>query len=209
LGYKDDKYFEDYFKMYSDMVKNKSIPSPDVIAQVKGLEDNPVVKQQAIGIVQWAAQLSGIQQVANRPMEISGLPGPDADKGLFIKPGMFWSIANSSENKAEAAKFIDFLTNNIEANKLMLGERGIPGSAKVQEALKPLLAPVQKQIFDYVAWAENNSSAFNGPDPSGAGEIINLLKTFADQMAFGVMKPEEAAKQFRQQAEAILAQNKK
>ena len=206
LGYKDDKYFVDYFKMYSDMVKNKAVPSPDVIAQVKGLEDDPVVKQQSVGIFQWASQLSGIQQVANRPLEISGLPGPDADKGLFIKPGMFWSIANSSKQKAEAAKFIDFLTNDIEANKIMLGERGIPGSSKVQEALKPLLSTVQKQIFDYVAWAENNSSAFNGPDPAGAGEIINLLKTFADQIAYGEMKPEDAAKQFRQQAGAILAQ---
>ena len=209
LGYKDDKYFEDYFKMYSDMVKNKSILSPDAIAQVKGLEDNPVVKQQSIGLVQWASQLSGLQQIANRPLEIVGLPGPNADKGLFIKPGMFWSISNSSEKKAEAAKFIDFLTNNIEANKIMLGERGIPGSSKVQKALEPLLSPVQQQIFNYVAWAENNSSAFNGPDPSGAGEVINLLKNFADQVVFGVIKPEDAAKQFRQQAEAVLAQNRK
>ncbi|WP_066051213.1 ABC transporter substrate-binding protein [Robertmurraya korlensis] len=207
LGYKEDKYFVEYFTVYSDMVKNKSILSPDAIAQVKGLEDNPVVKQESIGIVQWASQLLGLQQVANRPLEISGLPGPDTDKGLFIKPGMFWSMANSSENKSEAAKFIDFMTNNIEANKLMLGDRGIPGSPKVQEALVPLLTPVQKQIFDYVAWAENNSSAFHGPDPAGAGEVINLLKNFADQTAFGVVTPEEAAKQFRQQAEAVLGQN--
>jgi multiple sugar transport system substrate-binding protein len=209
LGYKDDKYFVDYFTMYADMVKNKALLSPDAIAQIKGLEDNPVVKQQSVGIVQWASQLLGLQQVANRPLEITGLPGPNADKGLFIKPGMFWSISNSSENKSEAAKFIDFMSNNIEANKLMLGERGIPGSPKVQEALEPLLTPVQKQIFDYVAWAETNSSAFPGPDPAGAGEVINLLKTFADQTAFGVTTPEEAAKQFRQQAEAVLAQNKK
>ncbi|MDQ0972298.1 hypothetical protein QFZ31_002176 [Neobacillus niacini] len=34
------------------------------------------------------------------------------------------------------------------------------------------------------------------------------MKGFADQIAFEVLKPAEAAKQFRQQAEAVLAKNK-
>ena len=209
LGYKDDKLFVTYFKMYADMVKDKAIQSPDAAAQVKGLEDDPVVKQNSIGIFQWSNQFIGIQQVANRPLEMIGMPGPDGDKGLFLKPSMLWSISNNSKNKAEAAKFIDFMTNNIEANKLMLGDRGVPGSPKVQEALKPLLSPAQQQVFNYVAWAGEHSSAYNGPDPIGSGEVINLLKGFADQIAYGTTKPEDAAKQFRQQAESILSQNKK
>nr|WP_042462427.1 ABC transporter substrate-binding protein [Neobacillus dielmonensis] len=209
LGYTDDKLFVTYFKMYADLVKEKAVQSPDAAAQVKGLEDDPVVKQKSIGIFQWSNQFIGIQQVANRPLEMVGMPGPNGDKGLFLKPSMIWSIANNSKQKEEAAKFIDFMTNNIEANKLMLGDRGVPGSPKVQDALKPLLSPSQQQVFDYVAWAGENSSAFSGPDPIGAGEVINTLKGFTDQMAYGTMKPEDAAKQFRQQAEAILAKNKK
>ncbi|GGH86946.1 multiple sugar transport system substrate-binding protein [Pullulanibacillus pueri] len=208
LGYTDDQLFVDYFKMYAEMVKGKAIPSPDVEAQVKGLEDDPVVKQQSIGIVQWATQMAPLQEAANRPLEITGMPGPNADKGLFIKPSMYWSIANSSKNKSEAAKFVDFLTNNIEANKLMLGDRGVPGSPKVQKALEPLLTPANKQVFEYMAWAQDHSSAYNGPDPSGAGQVITLLTNVSDQIAYGKMKPEEAAKQFRQQANAILATSK-
>ncbi|TCN26616.1 ABC transporter substrate-binding protein [Mesobacillus foraminis] len=209
LGYEDDKLFIDFFKRYADMVKGKEIQSPDASAQVKGLEDDPVVKQQSIGLIQWSNQFIGIQQAANRPLEMVGLPGPDAEKGLFLKPSMLWSVAESSKNKAEAAKFIDFMTNDIEANKLMLGDRGVPGSPKVQEALLPLLTPEQKQVFNYVAWAGENSTVYNGPDPIGAGEVINLLKNLADQIAFEKLTPKEAAKQFRQQAESILAQNKK
>ncbi|WP_368657544.1 hypothetical protein AB3Z07_20295 [Metabacillus halosaccharovorans] len=90
----------------------------------------------------------------------------------------------------------------------MLGDRGVPGSPKVQEALLPLLSPAQKQVFNYVAWAGEHSSPYNGPDPTKAAEVINLLKNTTDQIAYGVLKPEEAAKQFRQQAESILAQGK-
>lgn len=209
LGYKDDKLFVNFFKMYADLTKEKAILSPDQKSQVKGLEDDPVVKNQSIGIFQWSNQFVGLQQVANRPLEMIGMPGPGADKGLFLKPSMYWSMSNNSKNKSEAAKFIDFLENNVDANKLALGDRGVPGSPSVQKALLPLLSPAQKQVFDYVAWAGKHSTVFNGPDPIGAGEVITLLANTSNQICYGNIKPEDAAKQFRQQAESILAKNKK
>jgi len=208
LGYKDDQLFVDFFKMRSDLILDKAVPTPDFMAQLKGIEDDPVVTQNAIGIWQWSNQFVGLQQVANRDLAIAPMPGPDSDKGLYLKPSMFWSVGNNSKNKEEAAKFIDFMINDIEANKLNLGDRGVPGSATVKEALKPLLSPAQVQVFDYVEWAEGNSSAFDGPDPVGAGEIIETLDSLAEQMAYGNLKVEDAAKQFRQQAESVLSQNK-
>lgn len=207
LGYDDDKLFEEFFNMTSNLVKEKAVPTPDYLAQLKGIEDDPVVTKDAIGIWQWSNQFVGLQQVANRPLEIHNMPGPNSKEGLYLKPSMLWSIASNSKHKKEAAKFINFMVNDIEANKLNLGDRGVPGSAKVKEALKPLLSPAQQQVFEYVEWAEQNSSAFDGPDPTGAGEVIELLDNLAEQMAFGQLKVEDAAKQFRQQAESILSQN--
>ncbi|MEW9050781.1 MAG: sugar ABC transporter substrate-binding protein [Neobacillus sp.] len=209
LGYDDDKLFVDFFNMTSGLVKDKAVPTPDYLAQLKGLEDSPLVANTGIGIFQWSNQFVGIQQVANRELAIAPMPGPNSDKGLYLKPAMFWSVGNNSKNKEEAAKFIDFMINDIEANKLNLGDRGVPGSSVVKEALKPLLSPAQVQVFDYVDWAEGNSSAFDGPDPVGAGEVIETLDSIAEQMAYGNIKVEDAAKQFRQQAESVLAQNKK
>jgi multiple sugar transport system substrate-binding protein len=209
LGYKDDKLFEDFFTMTSKLVKDKAVPTPDYLAQLKGLEDSPLVTNGGIGIWQWSNQFVGIQQVANRELAIAPMPGPDSKKGLYLKPSMFWSVGNNSKNKEEAAKFIDFMINDIEANKLNLGDRGIPGSSTVKEALKPLLSPAQVQAFDYVDWAEGNSSSFDGPDPVGAGEVIETLDSLSEQMAYGNLSVKDAAKQFRQQADSVLAQNKK
>ncbi|MCM3164185.1 ABC transporter substrate-binding protein [Metabacillus litoralis] len=208
LGYDDDQMFVDFFTMTSDIVKDGAAPTPDYLAQLKGLEDDPVVKQEAIGIWQWSNQFVGLQQVANRPLKIQNMPGPNTSDGLYLKPSMFWSVAENSEHKEAAAKFIDFFVNNEEANKLILGDRGIPGSSVVKEALKPVLSPEQVQVFDSVEWAEQNSSAFDGPDPVGAGEIIEMLDSLSEQMNYGQLKVEDAAKQFSQQAESILAQNK-
>jgi multiple sugar transport system substrate-binding protein len=208
LGYDDDQLFEDFFEMTSNMVKDGVVPTPDYLAQLKGIEDDPVVTKDALGIWQWSNQFVGLQQVANRPLSINPMPGPGTKEGLYLKPSMFWSVANNSKHQEEAAKFIDFFVNDVEANKLILGERGIPGSSAVKEALKPELSPEQVQVFDSVEWAEQNSSEFDGPDPIGAGEVIELLDSLSEQMNYGQLEVKDAAKQFRQQAESILSQNK-
>jgi multiple sugar transport system substrate-binding protein len=208
LGYDDDQLFVDFFEMTSNMVKDGVVPTPDYLAQLKGIEDDPVVTKDALGIWQWSNQFVGLQQVANRPLSIHHMPGPGTKEGLYLKPSMFWSVANNSKHQEEAAKFIDFFVNDVEANKLILGERGIPGSSAVKEALKPELSPEQVQVFDSVEWAEQNSSEFDGPDPIGAGEVIELLDSLSEQMNYGQLEVKDAAKQFRQQAESILSQNK-
>ncbi|MDQ6419392.1 extracellular solute-binding protein [Paenibacillus sp. LHD-117] len=208
LGYEDDQLFVDFFKPLAQLVKDGDTPPPDVKAQIKGVEDDMLVKGQQVGIFQWTNQFVGIQQVANRPLEMSHLPGPDREKGLYLKPSMYFSISENSKQKEEAAKFIDFWVNNVEANKLIKGDRGVPVSSAVIEGIKSELAPAQVQVFDYVSWAQENSSPMDPPDPVGTAEIIQLFATLSEQMDFQQLTPEDAAKQFREEANAILGKNK-
>jgi multiple sugar transport system substrate-binding protein len=208
LGYEDDQLFVDFFKPLSQLVKDGDTPPPDVKAQIKGLEDDLLVKGQQVGIFQWTNQFVGIQQVANRPLEMAHMPGPDREKGLYLKPSMYFSVAQNSKHKEAAADFINFFVNDVEANKLIKGDRGVPVSSKVIEAIKGTLEPAQQQVFDYVAWAQENSSQMDPPDPIGAAEIITLFASIAEQMDFQQISAEDAAKQFREEANAILAKNK-
>ncbi|MEX2415997.1 MAG: extracellular solute-binding protein [Paenibacillaceae bacterium] len=209
LGYTDDQLFIDFFNMTTDMVKIGASPTPDVSAQVKGAEDDPMVKGNAVSIFQWSNQYVGVHQVANRPIEMHPLPGPNGKEGLYLKPSMFFSVSKNSKQKEEAAKFIDFFVNDIEANKLIKGDRGVPVSSVVQEGLKPLLSEENQKVFDYIAWAEKNSSVGDPPDPIGTAEIINLFTTYNEQMKYDKISVADAAKQFREEANAILAKNKK
>lgn len=208
LGYEDDALFVEYFGRLAELVKAKAVPTPDMLAQVKGPEDDPVVKEQAVGIWQWSNQFVALQQIANRPLEIGRMMGPDMEKGLYLQPSMFWSISKNSKVKEEAAKFIDFLTNSLDAHKLILGERGVPISAAVKEGIKADLTPAQQQVFEYVAWAEKNSSPIDPPAPVGAAEVMAALKNYNEQLQFGQITAEEAAKRFREEASAVLGKNK-
>jgi multiple sugar transport system substrate-binding protein len=122
---------------------------------------------------------------------------------------MFFSVAESSQQKDEAVKFIDYWINNIEANKIIKGERGVPVSSKVKEALKPMLTDKEKQVFDYITWVENNSSPLDPPDPVGAPQVKQLMRDLAEKMLYKKISVEDAAAKFRKDANDILAKNKK
>lgn len=208
LGYDDDKLFVDFFGGLADNIKNGGTPSPEITSQTKGiLEENQIVKGKGIGEWQWSNQYVALQQVADKPMELAPMFGPVMEKGIYMQPSMYWSIASSSKVKEEAAKFIDFFINDVEANKLIKGERGVPISGKIKEAIAPELSEPTQQVFDFVAAMEPKASPMSPPPPVGSPEVIAALADYVEQVSFGQMTPEDAAARFRADANGILANN--
>ena len=122
---------------------------------------------------------------------------------------MLFSISKNSKQKTEAAKFISWFINDLEANKLINGDRGIPISAVVKEGLKPTMTAADQKVYDYVAWAQQNSSVMDPPDPAGAAEVSKLLRDMQEQILYRKLSVEEAAAKFMNDANVILAKNKK
>ncbi|RKL65071.1 sugar ABC transporter substrate-binding protein [Salipaludibacillus neizhouensis] len=204
LGYSDDQLFVDYWTMAKELVDMGAVQSPDELAQQSGPEDSAQAKGEAAGVFEWATMFIGTQKVVDRPMELSPPPGPNVDKGLYLKPSMFFSVSENSEHKKAAAEFIDFFVNDIEANKLILGDRGVPASSKVKEALMDHVSESQGKVFEYMSWVEQNSSTLGAPDPEKSGQVIESLVNIADQIKYGEITPTEGAETFRNQAESIL-----
>lgn len=207
LGYEDDAFFVDFFGRLVRLVHSRATPTSEEKAAIKGFSDNYLSEGKQIGIWQWSNQYVATQQATNRTMAIAPMLGPNMKQALFLKSSMFFSIAESSKVKAEAAKFIDFWVNDIEANRLILGERGVPVSSVVQESIKPYLTAAQQQVMDYVNWAEQNSSPGDPVDPVGSAEIIDTLRELWEQMEYEQISIEEAASTFRMKANAILKLN--
>ncbi|SFM39746.1 multiple sugar transport system substrate-binding protein, partial [Gracilibacillus orientalis] len=199
-----DQLFVDLYTMLTNQVEKEATPTPDYLAQLAGPEDDPIAKGEGVGVFQWSNQFAGLEQISGLDFEFAPMPGPGIQDGLYLKPSMFFSVAENSEDKAAAAKFIDFFVNDVDANKIILGERGVPVSSEVKEALMEEVSPSQAKIFEYIDWVEENSTPMGSPDPSGAGEIIELLTNLSEQMSYGQITPEEAATSFRSQAEGIL-----
>ncbi len=209
LGYDDDKIAADFFKMWKEMSDDNVAPDVDEQTQIASLgkEGLPIVKDEAATDIEWNAF----------PTTVSGVNGnlklavmPDAkDKGLWLKPGMFFSVAESSKVKDECAKFINWFINSEEANDIILGERGTPVSSDIREYLVDggKLTTQQKDAFDYTDKIADMVGETPAPDPSGIAEVNEAFATAGNSVLYGQLSPEDAAAQFREKATEILKRN--
>ncbi|WP_425531906.1 ABC transporter substrate-binding protein [Bacillus glycinifermentans] len=207
LAYADDKLFVDYFKRQVKLVNAQASPTPDEGAQVKGMEDDFIVKGRTAATWNYSNQYSAFAQLTDASLSLKLPPGQSDEKALFLRPSMLFSIPKSSEHKKEAAKFIDFFVNGEKANALMKGERGVPVSAKAAESVKAKLNEEEKKIFEYVERAAKHAGEGDPPEPVGSAEVIKLLKDTSDQILFNKITPEQGAAKFRKEADEILKRN--
>lgn len=131
------------------------------------------------------------------------------DKGLWIKPGMFFSVSENSKVKKECAEFIDWFINSEEANDIIMAERGTPVSSDIRQYMvdSGKLSPQQVDMFNYIDEAEKLSGTTPAPDPSGIAEVNEAFNNAGNTVFYGQATPEEAAKTFRADVEEILARN--
>ena len=176
LGYKDDKVVADFFKMWKEMVDNDIYSDPDEEAQImtKGLESSPVVTGDAGTVFDWNNYSSRVSSV-NDKIRITTPPLSDDTKetGLWNKPGMFFSVADSSKVKDECAEFIDWFVNSKEANDIIMAERGTPVSSKVRDEMveSGKLGDQQVEMFEYADKVTELAEDTPKPDPEGIAEI--------------------------------------
>ena len=151
-----------------------------------------------------------------RNIKLQTLPVPVGAKisSHYMKPSMFFSITANSKNPKEAAMFIDFFTNSVEANEVLLAERGVPISSAVREGIKPKLGKPQVVMFDFVAQAEKTAAPIRPPDPAGSADISGSDNSFIvtkviEPVMYGKLSAEDGVALLRKEATAILAKNKK
>lgn len=212
IGYADDKLCADFIQMWADLMAKGAAPNPDEYAAIQtlGEEGRPVVTGEGAMLTEWnnyATKVSGTNdklKMVTPPM----VAGSDT-KGLWMKPGMFFSIAETSKVKKEAAEFIDWFINSEEANDIMMAERGTPVSSEIRDYMvsSGKLSDQQAAMFKGVEDALALCGETPDPDPVGMSEVNESFKNAAYSAFYGQVSPEEAAAKFRKDADAILSRN--
>ena len=190
-------------------------PRQEEISQYAGgtqPEQTPIIFGKAAMQHQWSNQLSAVDKASGGKRNFVLYPLPRVKGGKsanYIKASQYFSVSSQSKVPEEAAKFIDFFTHDVEANKILMAERGVPISSKVQQAILPLLPAVQKEVFAFVALISKTGSPCPPPDAPRHGDLVKNLyePEIVDKVLFGVMDPVEAAKALRARGNAILSKN--
>lgn len=211
LGYEDDQPLIDYYNMLLRLQEAGALrPYDEMIAMGdQGVEANPIVTGEAAMAYFWSNQIVAIWTAAgeDRNFQMHTVPRVEGGQSQnYIKPSMFFSITSQAKQPDEAAAFIDWFTNSVEANEILMAERGVPVSSVVREALLPNLGPAQAEMFNYLAYIETDNTAIRPADPVAHADVINnlFIPEFVEPVMYGLITPEEAAPIFREEANALL-----
>ncbi|HHV09152.1 MAG TPA: extracellular solute-binding protein [Clostridiales bacterium] len=210
LGFEDDAITAEYFQMWKDMSDANVSPDPDEQSQLAavGKEALPIVNDKAATTIEWN-NFTSIVSGANDKLKLALMPSSFEGNGLWLKPGMFFSVSESSKVKEECAKFISWFINSEEANDIIAGERGTPVSSAIRDYMMKsgTMTEQQVEMFGYVDKAAAVAGKTPAPDPSGIAEVNEAFANAGNSVLYGQATAQEAAATFRKQATEILERN--
>ena len=204
---------ETHFANVDKFNKAESAISPDLLAEKNPdvVETKPIIDGTTWNDFSYSNQYISIANTAGRDLGITMYPTTSdaTTQPMFLKPSQFFSIAETSQNKEEAAKFLDWFTNSVECNNILLAERGIPVNSDVAEAIKPNVDENSQKVFDYIAEVSKIATPIDDPDPSGKGEVEAQAKTIVENLRYGDTDAAGAAEEFVTTSQKILSETAK
>jgi multiple sugar transport system substrate-binding protein len=211
LGYTDDGPWVDHWKMLLGLEEEGAIPRLEEEPVSSNVDKLPMVFGKSAMEHLHSNQLVAMWTAAGASRNFKIMPLPRVEGGIspvYMKPSQYFSITSTSALKTQAARFINFFTNDIEANKILGGERGVPIANKVLAALKPTLSRQAAESFDLVARATAYATTLPPNDPPAWTTILTTIFTpkVEQPVMRGEINPKKACEQFRVEANAILAQ---
>jgi multiple sugar transport system substrate-binding protein len=209
--------YEDYipfFELVEMGIEEGWHISPETMVGRDGMEMDPLIMEAEPSERSWMGfyfsnMLSGLQAAMDDAQEgvvlgITTYPSDNPQLSNYIRASMYFSISAGTAHAEEAATFVNFWTNSVAANEILLGERGIPASQVVSDAIIPLTGEVGEKMSDFVAMVADYSSPVNPPRPEGAGDIVDFLRLMIERLTHGEVTAAEAAEEFFDYGNSIL-----
>ena len=204
----------EYFNLYKMGIDEGWLINPSVFAErsIGQPEQEPLVYGSDPSNMSWCAfyfsnNMNAVTNSAPEGMEIgiTTWPSDDAVKSNYLKPSMFFSVSVDSSQPEEAAKLIDYWTNSVECNKILLGERGVPVSSVVAEAIASDMSESDQKVVDYINNVVTPKCSMVSPaSPNGATEVYDVVYKMEEKVCYEEITPEAAAEELLNQGTKIL-----
>ena len=173
-----------YYQRLMDGVKEGWLFSTDKCASVdtSTIEGNPMVYGTDNSVRTWCAfafsnqyaAFSKAAAAANIELGICSWAENNPSSANYLKPGQFFSVTTNAKNPDLAVAFLNYLINDVDANTLLLAERGVPASSVVAASIKDAVSERDATypiIVDYLDMVSKNSSPIFPSLPGYAGTV--------------------------------------
>jgi multiple sugar transport system substrate-binding protein len=179
----------------------------DAFVAGRAMEEEPISRGKAWNGFYWSNQHVGYVNAGKKPLDYFIYPtvnGPKAPFGTYLKPSQFISMLSSSKNQDLAARFVNFFINDLDANRILLAERGIPVPTGVRDDLAPRVDPHMKYLFDFITKVTPFCTPIDPPDAPKIGEIRDVMRPILLQCLTGKLDSASAVDQMIKAANEVL-----
>ncbi|WP_100404994.1 ABC transporter substrate-binding protein [Bacillus solitudinis] len=205
LGF-DDQVLIDYFALTKDLLASGNIPPQDLVLEHLDLANSLITHGSVALQLAGSNQIVGVASGTDDPLGLAILPSLEGGiPGQWIQPSQAFSINANSKHKEAAALFINYFTNDLEANEILAGERGVPISSVVRNHIYDMLEVDTQKQFKYLEELAEFSRPMDALPPPGENEVRSAFMRAIELIKYGRATPEEATQQFREEAEQILS----
>ncbi len=151
--------------------------------------------------ISWSSQVGAY---SSDDLVMMKLPGESKKPGTWLRSSMEYAISSKSAHPQEAAMFIDYLVNNVDAATKIKSDRGMPANTELKAAITPLLSESQKKDAAYLDRLAEMKIKPPLPLPAGSSATLEILNRYNTDVLFGKVSPRDAAKGFIQEVNQNL-----
>ena len=196
-----------WFNMWGQF-RDSGVLVPGPVAASENQQDTPdnatLVTGKAAMRLQWS-NFIGQYQTLLKNQTIGAVPHPGgAATGTYIKASQLFSVSAKTQYPQLAAAFISFFITDPQAVAILALDRGVPGSAKARETLKPNMTPADLVQLTFVGAQGNNSRPKTVLDPIGAGEVQKAIARNVLSIPLSKVSPAAAADKFMSEVTKAL-----
>lgn len=208
-----------FLEIMKTLVQSGATPSPAQVLNIPTIDLDPIVFRESgmsyIASNQLISVLNAAREIdPHRELAMVVLPNHAHGGANALVSSQMFSVHNRSENPEYAARFINFFVNDIDANLVLLGERGVPIMPHVRDAIEaanlcPAAASASAFISDvtYLRETVMQQEVFAGIGVTNPAGVENFMSEVIELVVLGIMTPEEGAIAIYEFALATVAGN--
>jgi multiple sugar transport system substrate-binding protein len=181
----------EWFTFWDELRRSGVVTPPEVTALETGFETSPLVTRRAAMYPINSSIASSLQALA--PNELNIVPLPSGTGSSALPGGVFGQYVNASltisgnartSDPDTVAKFINFVLNDPEANKINLMSRGVPSSAAMVELVKPQVSAIEQKMIEAIDYIQSHIDGEVIAPPAKSSPIPDLMNRCHQDIAF-------------------------